>query len=326
MPDTDRLYITIIGAGTIGLSFAALHLDHASRYGSAGLRLTINDSRPDLEEHIHRLLPSYIKCKLTKLEETGVSGFSVAIEDRDSSPELIINNDLKSAVAEADVVQEQGPENVSFKALLWPKVEKYCPLKSLLWSSTSGIPASIQSADMKDPSRLIVVHPYNPPHIMPLLEIVPSPITDPDVISRTLEFWKDRDRTPLVLKKETTGFVANRLAFALLREAIHLVQEGVADVKDIDDLITSSLGPRWAVAGIFKSYHAGGGAGGLEGFFKNIGNTVQACWDDIGHVNVGEGWEEDIFAQTEEAYGVVDTEERDQKTRKVLDVTRSKAQ
>jgi len=177
---------------------------------------------------------------------------------------------------------------------------------------------------MKDPSRLIVVHPYNPPHIMPLLEIVPSPATDQEVIARTMEYWKDTVQMPLVLKKETTGFVANRLAFALLREAIHLVNEGVASVKDVDDLMASSMGPRWAVAGIFDSYHAGGGVGGLEGFFKNIGGTVQACWDDIGILNVGEGWEEDIFRQTKETYGVLYTKERDDKTRRVLDAAKTK--
>lgn len=325
MPSTEPLNITLIGAGTIGLSFAALHLDHASRVGENGLRVTIHDTRPDLEEHIHNLLPSYIRCKLTRLEQPRANGYTVAIHDRISRTELIINSDLKTAVAGADIIQEQGPENASFKTGLWPKVEQYCPPTALLWTSTSGIPASVQNADMKDPSRLIVVHPYNPPHIMPLLEIVPSPITAPDVVSRTLDFWKDKDKTPLVLKKETTGFVANRLAYALLREAIHLVRENVATVKDIDDLMTSSMGPRWAVAGIFKSYHAGGGAGGLEGFFTNIGGTVQACWDDIGHVGVGDGWEEDIFEQTREAYGVVDTKERDEKTRKVLEITRPKA-
>ncbi|KAK4693926.1 hypothetical protein P7C71_g3561, partial [Lecanoromycetidae sp. Uapishka_2] len=323
MPLSSRLNITIIGAGTIGLSFAALHVDHAVKYRRNLLRLTIFDSRPDIEAYILDTLPKYLPCKLVRTANEDENAFSVQIEDGDADDVTItIDNDLESAVSKADIIQEQGPENASFKTTLWPKVEQHCPPKALLWSSTSGIPASIQCADMKDPSRLIVVHPYNPPHIMPLLEIVPSPATDPDVVTRTLDFWKDTDRTPLVLKKETTGFVANRLAYALLREAIHLVKEGVASVKDIDDLMTSSMGPRWAVAGIFKSYHAGGGAGGLEGFFQNIGGTVQACWDDIGIVNVGEGWEADIFRQTKEAYGVVDTRERDNKTRRVLDAVK----
>ena len=323
MSQTKPLNITTIGAGTIGLSYAALHLSHASKDVSA-LQITIHDTRPDLEEHILQTLPTHIPCTLQKLRNDRRIAYDVEIDDYVSVHRLIIDKDLESAVAEAHIVQEQGPEDAEFKTALWPKVEKYCPPNALLWSSTSGIPASTQCIAMKDPSRLLVVHPYNPPHIMPLLEIVPSLATAPKVIERTLDFWKNKDRTPLVLKKETTGFVANRLAYALLREAIHLVKEGVASVKDIDDLMTSSMGPRWAVAGIFKSYHAGGGVGGLEGFFKNIGGTVQACWDDIGAVNVGEGWEKDIFRQTREAYGLVDTTERDEKTRRVLDAVKSK--
>lgn len=325
MPQATRLNITIIGAGTIGLSFAALHLDNALKYGRESLKLTICDSRADIEEYVLSTLPKYIPCKLIKCENDDENAYSVQIEGRETeSGFIVLEHNLERAVAKADVVQEQGPENVSFKTTLWPKVEQQCPTKALLWSSTSGIPASIQCADMKDPSRLIVVHPYNPPHIMPLLEIVPSPATASEVVSRTLDFWKGTDRTPLVLKKETTGFVANRLAYALLREAIHLVKEGVASVKDIDDLMTSSMGPRWAVAGIFKSYHAGGGAGGLEGFFRNIGGTVQACWDDVGTVNVGDGWEADIFRQTKEAYGTVDIKDRDDKTRRVLEAVKNK--
>ena len=321
MSPPKPLNITIIGAGTIGLSFAALHISYASENGST-LYITIHDTRPDIDEHILKTLPTYIPCHISGVSNIRRLDYEVKVDNCVSVQRLLINDDLESAVRDADIVQEQGPENAEFKTALWPDVEKHCPPSALLWSSTSGIPASTQSVAMKDPSRLLVVHPYNPPHIMPLLEIVPSPATDPKVIERTLEYWKDKDRTPLVLKKETIGFVANRLAYALLREAIHLVQEGVASVKDIDDLMTGSMGPRWAVAGIFKSYHAGGGAGGLEGFFKNIGGTVQACWDDIGNVNVGEGWEEGIFRQTKEAYGVVDTKERDRKTRAVLDAVK----
>ena len=157
---------------------------------------------------------------------------------------------------------------------------------------------------------------------MPLLELVPSPVTQPDVVARTVEFWRGLGREPVVVNKEVPGFVANRLAFALLREAIHLVHTGVASTKDIDTTVQNSMGPRWAVAGPFKSYHAGGGQGGLEGFFKNIGGTVQDCWDDSGKVNVGDGWEEEVFRQTKETYEVVDTGERDRLTRSVLEAAR----
>ena len=234
---------------------------------------------------------------------------------------LIIDGDLESAVSQADIIQEQGPENAAFKTALWPKVEEHCPPGALLWSSTSGIPASIQSTHMKDRSRLIVAHPWNPPLVMPLIEVVPSPYTSEKVISRTMKFWKGIGKVP-VFQQEITGFVGNRLAFALLREAIHLVNEGVASVEDIDKVMQNSLGPRWAISGPFKSYQAGGGDGGIEAFFKNIGGTVQACWDDAGKVNMGEGWEKSIYNQTNEAYGVVDTRGRDAKLLKVLDTAR----
>jgi 3-hydroxyacyl-CoA dehydrogenase len=300
----DEARVTLVGCGTIGLAFAAFHLQHLK----SPSQLTILDTRPDLEDHVRSTLPKYLEPSKEAL-----------------ASEVRLISDVREAVADADIIQEQGPENVEFKSKLWAEVEQHAKHSALFWSSTSGIPASAQSKDMKDKSRLIVVHPYNPPHIMPLLEVVPSPQTSDEVIEQTLSWWRARERTPVLIKKEVTGFVSNRLAFALLREAIQLVNEDVVTPEEIDDVVTSSMGPRWAVAGPFKSYHAGGGSGGLEAFFKNIGGTVQGCWaaSDAGKTNVGEGWEENIFARTKEAYGIVDTAQRDRKTKAVLDAARN---
>ncbi|KAF2656010.1 hypothetical protein K491DRAFT_715709 [Lophiostoma macrostomum CBS 122681] len=294
-------HITLIAVGTIGLSFAALHLTHLP----SPSHLTIYDTRPDLESYVYENLPK----------------FYTAAQTPPDLSKLHITNNLQTAVRSASIIQESGPENLEIKQNLWRDVEAHAPKHALLWSSTSGIPASKQSALMADKSRLLVVHPYNPPHIMPLLELVPSPQTSPSVIERTQEFWTQRGRVPIHIKKEITGFVSNRLAFALLREAIHLVDCGVVSVAELDAIVESSMGPRWAVAGPFKSYHAGGGAGGLEGFFKNVGGTVQACWEDGGNVNVGDGsgWEERVFREAKEAYGFVDTKQRDDATRRVLE-------
>ncbi|ORY13248.1 3-hydroxyacyl-CoA dehydrogenase [Clohesyomyces aquaticus] len=305
MESGRELKITLIGAGTIGLSFAAFHLSHLTSES----QLTIYDTRPNLE--------TYVQEALSKFDTSTLSNSS-----RDFSKIRALKS-LQEAVQDADIIQESGPENLNFKSELWAEVERHAPRDALLWSSTSGIPASQQSANMKDKSRLIVVHPYNPPHIMPLLELVPSPETSADVIERTKEFWEARGRVPIHLKKEVTGFVANRLAFALLREAIHLVDTGVVSVAELDKIVESSMGPRWAVAGPFKSYHAGGGEAGLKGFFKNIGGTVQDCWTDAGEVNVGDGWEQKIFTEAKEAYGVVDTNHRDGATTKVLGVVQN---
>lgn len=223
-----------------------------------------------------------------------------------------------------------GPENLPFKQSLWPQVEKHAPRHALLMSSTSGIPASQQSASMTDPSRLLIVHPYNPPHIMPLLELVPSPATSPEIITQVQTFWQRYARTPIVLNHEIPGFVANRLAFALYREACSLVAQNVISVKDLDDIVTSSMGPRWSVAGPFKAYHAGGGEEGLKGFMEKIGGTVQMCWDESDkdvkewEIKVGGEWQEDVCRQAQEAYGKVDTAERDRKTARVLQVVRER--
>lgn len=311
MSDTAELRITLVGAGTIGLSLAALHINRSSN--SRPLRLVIHDTRPELRQHVMSSLPSYISTSILEKDQDRTLAF-----EKCDWVTIVLDPSLPTAVCSASIVQEQGPENEAFKTSLWPQVEAHCPPDAQFWSSTSGIPASIQSQGMKDPSRLIVVHPFNPPHIMPLLEVIPSPHTSQAVIDRAMSFWQGAGHTPVLLKKECTGFVANRLAFALLQEAIHLVDQGVASVEDIDTIVQNSMGPRWAVAGPFKSYHAGGGEGGLEAFFRNIGCTVQSCWDVAGKINVGGSWGKDVFKQTKEAYGVVDTKERDEKTRRVL--------
>lgn len=299
--------IAIIGAGTIGLSFAALHL-----IKNPHSRVSIFDTRPDLKEYVDSKLPGY----LTDADEA------------DCLSRLSIANSLEEAIDNAHIVQEQGPENVEFKQHVWPQIEQHASPDALFWSSTSGILASQQSKDMQDQSRLVVVHPYNPPHIMPLLEVVPSPTTSQEVIDRTLEYWRSLGRVPVVIRKECTGFVANRLAFALFREACSLVSQGVVSVEDLDSVVQASMGPRWTVAGPFKSYHAGGGDGGLQSFMQKIGTTVQGCWDasendvrDAG-IDVGKAWQEDVCRQTGEAYGAVDTAERDRKTKAVLDAVR----
>ena len=300
--------IAIIGSGTIGLSFAALHLVQ-----NPTCTVTVFDTRPDLYDYITEKLPGYI-----------LGACSDSYQDR-----LTLAPNLKKAVEYADIIQEQGPEKVEFKKSLWAEVEKHARSDALLWTSTSGIPASIQSQDMRDKSRLLVVHPYNPPHIMPLLEVVPSPTTTQANINKCVKYWRSLGRTPVVIKKECTGFVANRLAFALFREACSLVAQDVVSVKDLDAIVTSSMGPRWSVAGPFKSYHAGGGDGGMHSFMDKIGGTVQECWErsekdyEKNDIEVGEDkkWQQKVCKQCEEDYGVVDTKERDLKTRKVLQAT-----
>ncbi|KAL2000284.1 hypothetical protein VTN02DRAFT_3317 [Thermoascus thermophilus] len=305
--DNKRLRIAIVGAGTIGVSFAALHLAHPAN--RRRVQVVVYDPRPDLREYLEATLPGYL--------DSFASNDATTLSHLLATHTLRIASSLSDAVATADIVQEQGPETLAVKQALWPQIESLAPSTALFWSSTSGIPASVQGRNMRDPGRLLVVHPYNPPHVMPLLEIVPPASTagaGPSPLQRTLDYWHRLDRTPVVLKEEITGFVANRLAFALLREAI-------------DRVVESSMGPRWAVRGPFWSYHAGGGPErGLRGFFDKIGETVQACWADAGApvLHDGDGWLDALCEQVERSYGRLgreDLDARDETTRRVLEVT-----
>ena len=306
----EPINITLIGAGTIGLSFAALHLTQ-----NPLAQITIFDTRPDLDVYISSHLPDYLSTSPNA--PTNIAEHTARLKTAPS---------LELAVRTAHIVQEQGPENPLWKQATWAAIERSASPTALFWSSTSGIPASTQATHMTDPSRLLVVHPYNPPHIMPLLEIVPSPTSSFDVVSATVAYWKALGRSPVVVKKECAGFVANRLALALFREAISLVNEGVIGVRELDEVVTSSMGPRWAVQGPFKSYHAGGGEGGLRSLFANIGGTMRDCWVAGEEVKVGpggkEGWEEGICQETEKTYGRIDTGETGRKTRAVLEAVR----
>lgn len=299
--------ITVIGAGTIGLSFCALH------FRSPTVVVTIYDPRPDLLDHVTTILPDYLPPS------------SPAVATLLSTSRLILAPTLEAACTlDTSLVQEQGPEFVPFKTDLWQKVEALVSQTCYIWTSTSGIPASVQSAQMKNPARLLVAHPFNPPHIMPLIEIVPSPTTSPNLVAAATEYFKALGHTPVVIMKEKTGFVANRLAFALLREACTLVDQGVVRVEDVDKIVEASIGLRWGIKGPFASYHDGGGAGGLGAFLGNVGRTVKDIWEEE-EVKLGEDWEEKVVKQTEEAYGPVVREnlvERDRITRKVLEAVR----
>lgn len=310
-------YITLIGSGTIGLSFAALHL---ARTPEASI--TIYDPRPDLLSHVHSLLPGYLSSVGT-----------ISVADCLESGRLKLAASLEEACTQkTSVVQEQGPENEPFKVGLWPQVESFVSPSCLLWSSTSGIPASVQSQGMESPGRLVVVHPFNPPHIMPLLEIVPGPATPASAIEAPLQYFKHIGHSPVVVQREKIGFVANRLAFALLREACSLVADDVVSAKDLDTIVENSVGPRWCVKGPLASYHDGGGKDGLGGFFENIGRTIESVWEDssASPVEFGKGdWKEKVVNQTMDAYGVVTKENfagRDRITKAVLEAVRAEKQ
>ena len=277
--------VCVIGAGVIGASWTALFLAH-------GLNVVVNDPQPNIE--------TTLKGALLKIAPT-LRELGLPHESLDRS--LRFEPDLERAVAGADLVQENGPERPEWKQQLWTRIENAVPKHALLLSSSSARPATEQGREMKDASRLLVGHPFNPPHLIPLVEIVPGERTDPDAIADAVAFYEALGKVPRVLKKEIQGFVANRLQRAIMREACYLVQEGVVTIDELDDIVTSSIGLRWAVNGPFGSFHMGGGPKGLESFFQHLGKNMAASFKVIPSVELDEKLQQRIIDQAAASFG-----------------------
>jgi len=265
--DTDYNNATVVGGGVIGISWAALFLAH-------GLHVTITDPEPGIEP--------LVRAGLAEVAPT-LSALGLPTSDlTDRTDALRFEPDLALAVADADLVQENGPERADLKQQLWAQIEDAAPRDALFASSSSGIPATTIAAGMRQPERLLIGHPFNPPHLVPLVEIVPGERTSPEVVRQAVDFYQAMGKQPQVLNKEIGGFVANRLQSALFREAVHLVAIGVVTEQELDDIVTSSIGMRWAVAGPFQTFHLGGGPGGLPDFLVHLGKQLEASWSGLG--------------------------------------------
>ncbi|MCD9145721.1 3-hydroxyacyl-CoA dehydrogenase NAD-binding domain-containing protein [Streptomyces albireticuli] len=275
----------VIGGGVIGISWAALFLAH-------GLDVVISDPRPDTEAQV-----------LAGLEEITPALAELGLPTGDLTSRLRFEADLTAAVAAADIVQENGPERLAVKQEIWKTVERAAPAHALLATSTSGIPASAIAEAMRQPERLVVGHPFNPPHLVPLVEIVPGEKTSAQTLHRARDFYAALGKKPQVLRKEIPGFVANRLQSALFRECVHLVAEGVVTEAELDDIVTASIGLRWAVAGPFRTFHLGGGPGGLPHFLQHLGRAMEGTWPGLGNPTFDAPTVARLTTQAREAFG-----------------------
>ncbi|MCM1011529.1 MULTISPECIES: 3-hydroxyacyl-CoA dehydrogenase NAD-binding domain-containing protein [unclassified Brevibacterium] len=313
--------VAVIGAGTIGRSFARL-------FAASGYDVVVVDPRDDLAEVV-----AGIRADV----DTDVAARAAAAEERD--PDLVgsdlggtaargrtgtvdLADSLEEAVASAGFVQESGPEDPDEKPRLFARIAAAAPAEAVLATSSSTIPASHIAGALpaEAAARVIVGHPFNPPHLMPLVEVVPSPVTSAETLTRTVEFYRSCGREPVVLAREVRGFVGNRLQNALLKEAIALVENGVVTAADLDAVMRNSLGLRWAAVGQFAGMHHGGGEAGIRGFMHHIGPAFAAI-DDL-PLDLGDEAMETVFAQVEDAYGTTPSPaaaaERDRIQRAVL--------
>ncbi|MEV8476353.1 3-hydroxyacyl-CoA dehydrogenase NAD-binding domain-containing protein [Streptomyces sp. NPDC051173] len=276
---------TVIGGGVIGISWTGLFLAH-------GMDVVVTDPRPDVKDQV-----------LAGLDEIAPSLAQLGLPTGDLTARLHFETDLATAVADADIVQENGPERLAVKQEIWKTVEQAAPAHALLATSTSGIPATAIAQAMRQPERLVVGHPFNPPHLVPLVEIVPGERTSARTLRQAHDFYTALGKKPQILRKEIPGFVANRLQSALFRECVHLVTEGVVTEAELDEIVTDSIGLRWAAAGPFRTFHLGGGPGGLPHFIQHLGHAMEAAWPGLGSPTFDEPTVALLTGQAEQAFG-----------------------
>ncbi|WP_256856684.1 3-hydroxyacyl-CoA dehydrogenase NAD-binding domain-containing protein [Variovorax sp. KK3] len=278
----------VIGAGVIGASWVAVFLAH-------GLRVRVSDPREGVDSEVR----AYVAQAMPTLAQLGAP-----MAEADFGERLVFEPDLERAVAGAGLVQENGPERIDFKRGLWRRIEQAAPAEALFLSSSSALPATDQASEMSTPQRMLIGHPFNPPHIIPLVEVVPGKATSADSVQAAVDFSRAVGKVPKVLRKEVSGFVANRLQSAIFRECVALVAAGVVSIDELDDIVTHSVGLRWAVDGPFGSFHLGGGDGGLRSFVQQFGPGMEKRWASMQReVRFDEATTKLLFEQADASYG-----------------------
>lgn len=257
--------IAIIGTGVIGASWTALFL-------AKGLEVVATDIAPDAETSLRR----FVETAWPALERLGLASGA-------SQSSLTFTGDLPAAIRAADFVQENGPERIDFKRTLYRQLDELLPAEVIIASSSSGLTMSeIQSDCRLHPERCVIGHPFNPPHLVPLVEIVGGARTSEATIERASEFYTTLGKKTVRLRKEVSGHVANRLQAALMREVYYLVADDVVSVTDVDRALCWGPGLRWGIMGQVLVNHLAGGEGGIEHFFDQFADPITAWWKALG--------------------------------------------
>ena len=256
--------IGVVGTGTIGASWAAYFL-------ARGFDVSATDPMPGAQA---KLLDA-VRAHWPILTRMGLA--------EGASPErLRFSADLKEALSGVHFVQESGPEREDLKLALFRDMDALLPPEVILASSSSGLLMSKVQGACAHPERVVLGHPFNPPHMIPLVEVLGGALTSAGTVERTMAFYTAIGKRPILVRKEVPGHIANRLQAALWREAFHLVEQGVATVADVDTAIAYGPGLRWALMGPFLNMHLGGGEGGIRHMLDHLGAPIESWWADLG--------------------------------------------
>lgn len=262
-------HVAVLGTGVIGASWASLFL-------AKGYRVNAYDPAADAEQNTR----SYIQTAWTQLQELGqVSA--------DFDPKRLRFFDTpEEAVKGVQFVQENVPEKLPIKTELYSRIEADLAPNAVLATSASGLLIKDLQKGFRDPSRFLLGHPFNPPHLIPLVELLGNDLTDEAAITLAKEFYETCGKVTIRVHKEVPAHVANRLQAAVWREAISLAAEGVASVEDIDKAMTAGPGLRWSVMGPHMLFGLGSGGGGIGEFCARYGDSFHRWWDSLGSVQL----------------------------------------
>lgn len=260
--------VAVIGCGVIGASWAAYFL-------SRGLDVTAFDPDPGAEETVRR----FVDDAWAALAQSGGSATARASA-------LHFEKDLARAVRNADFIQESAPERLVTKHALLAQIEAAASPQALIASSSSGLMISDIQKPMQHPERLVLGHPFNPPHLMPLVEVIGGKLTSAESVQAALDFYRRVGKHPIHVRKELPGHVANRLQAALWREAFYLIEQDVISVADLDAAIANGPGLRWALLGPILNLALSGGRDGLAHTLDHLGPPIADWWRDLGEVKL----------------------------------------
>lgn len=260
-PDQIRS-IAVIGTGSVGASWASLFL-------AKGIKVQAydkdSDGRKKTVEFIKAAWPSLNQLGITALAEPDLGLIS-------------FSSSIKAAVQGVDLVQENVYEDIGLKTTVLKEIESGISDETLIISSTGGIPPTDLQKACRKPERFVVVHPFNPSHLIPLVEVVGGEQTSAEVIEWAMKFSRYMHKEPVHVKIETSGHLTNRLQFALVKEAIACLIEGVASPSDIDRAVRYGLAPRWMLMGSLLTLHLAGGKGGMKGILDHAGQAIESWW------------------------------------------------
>lgn len=262
--------VAVLGAGVIGASWASLFL-------AAGCRVNVYDLSPDVEQSVKK----YIEQAWPTLHALGMT-------EQGDPGRIHFYNSAAAAVNGVSFVQESVPERLELKHALYKEIEPALSSETIVASSASGLMVSEMQKGWSNPSRFLLGHPFNPPHLIPLVELLTNEQTADGVLEIAEQFYQRVGKVTIRVKREVPAHVANRLQAALWREAIHLVQSGVASVEDVDKAVWAGPGLRWAAMGPHMLFHLGAGPGGMEEFCNRYRDSFHRWWDDLGDVELDE--------------------------------------